>query len=317
MKNEIGGMKALDEFVAYCQREKNASAHTCAAYERDLRQMAEFMAREYRIFPCERLEDAEKISLSRVRRWLSESDFKPRTVRRKAAALRAYLKFLAKRKGVRAPDLSALSAPKIPKRLPAVVPAAEINRLLDREPDNDFVQARDRCMLEMLYGCGLRRGELVGLLERHVGADRLKVVGKGSKERIVPFGKAVAAAVERYRALRDAAGFSRAQAFFLTASGRPVYPVLVHRVVRRFLSAAPNLAKRSPHVLRHSFATHLTDAGCDLNAVKELLGHASLTATQIYTHNSPSRLKSVHRRAHPRGDGSNSMSQKPMRDGGG
>ena len=300
--HEISAMKAWEEFIAYCRHEKNASAHTCAAYERDLRQMNEFFGREYGLFPGDAAPDAEKVALSGVRRWLTEPGHQPRTRRRKAAALRSFFKFLAKRKGVRPPDLSPLAAPKIPKRLPASVPAAEMSRLLDGAPDDGFEAARDKCILELLYGCGIRRGELVGLLEKNVGADRLKVLGKGNKERIVPFGKAAAAAVERYRAARKEAGFGGEEAFFLTDKGRPVYPGLVHRVVARALDAVPDLPRRSPHVLRHTFATHLTDSGCDLNAVKELLGHASLSATQIYTHNTPSRLKSVHQRAHPRGD---------------
>ncbi len=295
-------MKAWEEFIAYCRHEKNASAHTCAAYERDLRQMNDFFGREYHLFPGDDARDAEKMALSGVRRWLTEAGHRPRTRRRKAAALRSFFKFLVKRKGVKPPDISPLVAPKIPKRLPVAVPYAEISRILDHAPDDGFEAVRDKCMLEILYGCGLRRGELVGLLNKNVGSDRLKVLGKGNKERIVPFGKAVAAAVERYRAVRKQAGFAATEPFFLTQKGKPVYAGLVHRVVVRALAGVPDLSRRSPHVLRHTFATHLTDSGCDLNAVKELLGHASLVATQIYTHNTPARLQAVHRRAHPRGD---------------
>jgi integrase/recombinase XerC len=309
-------MKAVEEFIAYCRHEKNASPHTCAAYERDLRQMHDFFAREYGIGPGEIREDAEKITMAGVRRWLTEPGHKPRTLRRKAAALRSFFKFLAKRHGIRPPDISSFRAPKIPKRLPVAAPASALNALLDHTPDNGFVAARDRCLLEILYGCGLRRGELVGLLDKNVAADRLKVLGKGGKERWVPFGRAVAAAVVRYRRERELAGYGDAENFLLTESGRPIYPGLVHRVVARALAAVPNLPRRSPHVLRHAFATHLTNAGCELNAVKELLGHASLTATQIYTHHTPGRLKAVHARAHPRGAG-DLMGQKPMRQDGG
>jgi len=199
--------------------------------------------------------------------------------------------------------VASLKLPRFEQKLPVFLKETETEHLFERvDFGDDFSGRRDRALLELLYGCGLRRSEIVGLRPENVDLyqRQLRIMGKGGKERIVPFGKAVAEAQQAYLELRQQLLAPDPAAFFLKADGQPLYPKLVYRLVQKYLAVVSSRTQLSPHVLRHTFATHLLDRGADLNAIKELLGHASLAATQVYTHNSISKLKSVYAQAHPR-----------------
>ena len=196
-------------------------------------------------------------------------------------------------------------APKTGKRLPVVVQAKEIAGLFEtiNAFSDDYSGRRDRLMLELLYSTGIRRSELMGLNLEDIDPVRrqFKVLGKGNKERLVPFGPELAGSVENFIELRGKTfPESSHRQLFLTDKGKPLYPKFVYNTVKRYLSMITTVEQRSPHVLRHSFATHLSENGADLNAIKALLGHSNLAATQIYTHNSIERLKEVYRQAHPK-----------------
>jgi integrase/recombinase XerC len=220
------------------------------------------------------------------------------------ASLRSFYKFLLKQGHLKSDPSQRLQALKTPKRLPQFVQEKDINLLFDHHKfENDFFGLRDKLVLELLYGTGMRRAELTGLDDGSInlGSHQLKVLGKRNKERIIPISKSVSALIGDYILARNEHfGISVAPKLILTDKGEPCYPMLVYRTVTKYLNGVVSLEKRSPHILRHSYATHLLNNGADLNAVKDLLGHSSLAATQVYTHNSLEKLKKVFQQAHPK-----------------
>jgi integrase/recombinase XerC len=241
-----------------------------------------------------------------IRNWMGEmleEGLAKRTLARKVASLSTWYKFLMREGLVKANPASRVKPPKFEKRLPSFLKDDSIDHLFEGEIfSEDFEGLRDKALFEVLYSCGLRRSELVGLQAADIdfSASTLKVLGKGRKERVVPFGSMASRAMKAYVRARENKGFGTSGAFFLTEKGEPIYTRLVNRIVEKYLKQVCSLKKKSPHVLRHTFATHLLDRGADLNAIKELLGHASLAATQVYTHNSISKLKDVYNQAHPK-----------------
>ncbi|RMG69231.1 MAG: hypothetical protein D6722_10845, partial [Bacteroidetes bacterium] len=226
-----------------------------------------------------------------------------RSLARKLSAAKTYFRFLQQRGLLDNNPAATVTVPRYDKPLPAFLKESEAEALLDgKHFPAGFEGARDRLMLELLYGCGLRRAELISL--RLADLDRygrtLTVTGKGNKTRRLPYGQHVATALDTYLEAAQAEDVSLDQALLVRPNGAPLYPKLVYRLVRQYVGQVASLAHRGPHVLRHSYATHLLDRGADLNAIKELLGHSSLAATQVYTHNSISKLKRVHNQAHPR-----------------
>ena len=292
----------LEKFVDHLAYEKRYSAHTVAAYQRDLAQFHGFLKE----FGMEKPEEAtDKV----VRRWmmkLMESGVGPRSVNRKLSSLRSFFRF-ARMVGVVSADPTALiDAPKTPKRLPEFVEEKGMHRLLDEMawPDG-WKGATDRLVLELLYQTGMRLAELLGLKVGDVDLSRntLRVFGKRQKERIIPIGDQMTASARHYLAERSTLlGVPQLNdAFLIDPEGKPLARRSVQRLVSYYLSTVTSQQKRSPHILRHSFATHMLEHGADLNAVKELLGHANLAATQVYTHNTVDKLRRVHAKAHPRG----------------
>ena len=292
-------------FLMYLEKEKRYSPHTLAAYADDLQQFSKFLAGH---------EDQGKGGLSAVDHLtvrlflgeLHEGGLARRTIARKLAALRSFFKYLSRRKVISTNPTLSVVTPRLERRLPTYVDEPSISRMMDL-PDCSTVEGvRDRAILEVLYGTGIRLGELIGLslADADLRNDTLKVTGKGSKDRIVPLGRMAKAAVKRYllrrgELTRGASGADE-DALFVTPHGRRFYPKGVYRIVNRYLGLVSELEKKSPHVLRHTFATHMLTRGADLRAVKELLGHESLSTTQLYTHISVERLKAAYAQAHPK-----------------
>jgi integrase/recombinase XerC len=291
----------IERFLDHLENVRRASPHTLLAYGRDLREVRDFL-RAGRDGAPGADPDVRAVDLEDLGRFLwreSERKRSPRTVARKVATLRAFWRFLRLAGAVDRDPTRSLSYPKLGRPLPALVPADELARLLDENLARpaDPRAARDRAILEILYGTGIRVGELVALSGSDVDGARglVRVRGKGRKERIVPIGRRALAA------LAALPGAGRGSAPLLRGrEGKALSARTVQRIVRRRLAEVSRSSRLSPHVLRHSFATHLLDRGADLRAVQELLGHRSLASTQIYTHVSRSRLFEAYRAAHPR-----------------
>lgn len=309
------------DFLAYLSLEKRYSPHTVQSYCLDLSQFFTYLHDEYGGIPF------ESVKASHVQSWLAlglegrkkAEDAHKRaqppamavTIRRKMSALKSFYKYALRKGAVKQSPMARVSGPKLPGRLPVfvdehVMEQVEANRAGEDLPlfGDDFAGNTQRIILRLLYHAGIRRAELTGLRDRSVDFSngQMKVLGKGNKERIIPLGPAVLAELREYIARRDELlpGYT-GEALLCLEDGRAVQPWYVYRTVRSALEQVTTLKKRSPHVLRHTFATHLMNNGADINAVKELLGHASLASTQVYTHNTIEKLRRVHRQAHPRG----------------
>ena len=287
-------------FSDYLSSERRLSEHTVKAYREDTLAFCKYCAEED-------VHDTDEVSSSLLRDWemsLMDDGIQPRSVARKIASLRAWNRFLRKQKILEKDLFLKINTPKVGKRLPVFFRESEMDNLLDNDevfPDT-FEGIRDRLIIEMLYATGMRRAELIGLKDNWVNRSErtVKVLGKRNKERIIPFGDELCEHIEKYISERDKILHNKTDKFFVTEKGSAIYPMLVERVVKRYLSLFSNADKISPHVMRHTFATHLLDHGADINAIKELLGHANLSATQIYTHNTIEKLKKTYKTAHPR-----------------
>ena len=295
------------KFESYISLEKGYSPHTLTAYLHDLDSLDTHLleSEEISLFDPKTI---TQIRHRRIRAWMGtllNQDLSARTVARKLSSVKSYFQYLQKSGVIEQNPAKALKLPAFEKKLPAFLKKSETIALFEGlDFPAGFEGARDCCILELLYGCGLRRAELIGLKQADVDLHERSIVvmGKGKKQRLLPFGKAVAASMTSYIQHAESQQISLQKAFFVRKNGLPLYPQLVHRIVQKYLSQISSLQQRSPHVLRHTFATHLLDQGADLNAIKELLGHKSLAATQVYTHNSISKLKSIHKQAHPRAE---------------
>lgn len=289
-----------DSFYHYIAYEKRFSPNTLTAYRKDLEQFTAFAEEVYGLV------SPEEVRHTHIRAWvvdLLSNDRSVRTIHRKLSTLKTYFRFLLARKVIERNPMLKVVTPKAGRRLPVSLQEEELRRLLEDVPfGEDFPGRRDRLLIELLYATGMRRSELIGLriADLDFPAGQLRVMGKGSKERLIPFGRNLGRRLERYLRLRKETFPEAGDRLLLTDAGRPLYPKLVYNIVRRYLSLVTTADQRSPHVLRHSFATHLSDRGADLNAVKALLGHSNLAATQIYMHNSIERLKRVYEQAHPK-----------------
>ncbi|GAB3541168.1 tyrosine recombinase XerC [Pontibacter brevis] len=291
----------MDLFFKYLQYEKRYSPHTLTSYYTDLGQFAQYLQQVYEIT------DAAEADHTIIRSWLLtlvQNNIQPRSINRKIACLRSYYRFLLAQQRIEVNPMLRIKAPKASKKLPAFVPEEPFNTLLDSFTfEENFEGQRERLILEFLYGTGMRLAELIGI--EHADVDRsakvVRVLGKGNKERIVPLNDSLLNSIDTYVAQKKQYFTDNNSAKLLvTNKARPLYPKFVYRVVKKYISLITTSEHNSPHVLRHSFATHLLNKGADLNAIKDLLGHASLAATQVYTHNSIEKLKSVFEKAHPK-----------------
>lgn len=292
-------MKEVEKFLEYLKYEKRYSKHTILAYENDLTQFTSFLEKDYEIV------DLNEVNSGMVRTWLvslMEAEVSARSVNRKITALKSFFKYALRSAWVKYNPMLKITSPKVSKRLPEYVEAEKLDMLLDQtEFNDDFAGRRDHLIIELFYGTGMRLSELLGLTVRDVNArnHQLKVTGKRNKQRIIPLFVELENRLLAYHKERDNIS-TDSEKLFVFENGNELYPVYVYRLVNRYLSKVSTRKKRSPHVLRHSFATEMLNKGADLNAIKELLGHANLSATQVYTHNTIEKLKAAYTQAHPR-----------------
>lgn len=292
---------SLTSFKDYLLLEKKYSKHTVNAYVKDLNDFTKFNQEHFNQL------NIDKANYSQIRSWIiSLVDFglENRTVNRKISSLNSYYKFLLKTESVKTNPLSKHKALKVSKKVQIPFSKAEVNKVLDEfNFDNSFEGIRDKLIIELFYSTGIRRIELVQLQLKDVDQANktLKVLGKRNKERYLPLLESVLDTIKAYLSKRNKLKKTvDKETLFLTKKGHKIYETLVYRIINNYFSKASTKIKKSPHILRHSFATHLLNQGADLNAVKELLGHSSLAATQVYTHNSIAELKKVYAKSHPR-----------------
>ena len=290
----------IDSFLDYLRYERNYSNYTIEAYSKDLRQFEEYVKlnKESVFVPGD-------VDADLVRSWivsLMDEKISPVSVNRKLSSLKSFFKFLMKQGSISVNPLRLITGPKTKKPLPYFVRDKEMELLLDGDGfDEDFEGVRDRLILEMLYDTGIRRSELIGIQDSDVdfGAMQIRVTGKRNKQRLIPFAEGLKNLIQAYTEVRNREVGSESGWFFVRKNGEQLSAGIVYTIVKKKLSEIPTLAKRSPHVLRHSFATSMLNNGAELNAVKELLGHSSLASTSVYTHTTFEELKKVYH-AHPR-----------------
>jgi integrase/recombinase XerC len=300
----------LERFIRYIKFEKRYSPHTVSAYQSDLDQFITYLNNPDKKDPAPEPEitHPSQVTHHLIRNWMVElmsHDITARSVNRKIATLRKYFKFLMQEGIITHNPASKINTPKIPKNLPVVVEDIKLTQMLD---DNevfspDFKGRRDKLVIETLFGTGMRLAELLGVKETDINIyeGTVKVLGKRNKQRIIPINSELKTLMAQYLELKKSENFNNnSQALVVTDKGADAYPKLIYLIVQKYLSYISTQNKKSPHVLRHTFATSLLNRGADLNAIKELLGHANLSATQIYTHNSVERLKSIYKQAHPK-----------------
>ena len=284
----------------YLRLERNYSERTIVAYGRDLEEFEEYFKK------TDAELDFKKIHSDNVRSWmvrLMDDGRSETSVNRKLSSLRSFYRFLLKRKELTVNPMQKVVGPKKKKPLPSFVKEKDMDRLLDEVSFGEgFEGCRDRLILEMFYATGIRLSELIGLDDADVdlSARLIKVTGKRNKQRLIPFGNELVEDLSLYIKVRNEELPQRTEAFFVLKDGRRMYPMSVYRIVKRNLSKVVSLKKRSPHVLRHTFATAMLNDNAELGAVKELLGHASLVTTEVYTHTTFEELKKVYEQAHPR-----------------
>jgi len=290
----------IELFLKYLQYEKNYSSHTALSYKTDLEGFATFVSVQKGNF------DPTEVDSKLIRQWiisLVDAGASPRTVNRKISTLKSFYRFLLRRGLASVNPAKTIKALKTEKKLPLFFKESELDRALDGTiiDEKDFETCRNLLIIAMFYETGIRLSELVNLKDSDVdlSAKTIKVLGKRNKQRIIPFGKKLHAHIIRYKTLRDEIP-NRDDTLYIRKSGEKMYQRLVYQIVHNEMTAQSSLSKRSPHVLRHTFATSVLNAGAELNAVKEILGHAGLAATQVYTHTTFEQLRNVYKKAHPR-----------------
>jgi integrase/recombinase XerC len=291
----------LTSFLQYIQYEKRFSPHTVTAYKGDLEQFADYLNVTYKI------NEIQEVNHTFIRSWmvsLMEAGITSRSINRKITTLKTFYKFLMKNGVVTANPMLKVQSPKQSKKLPVFVEESKMEMLFDKVDFGEGFEAfRDKLLMELFYATGMRLAELVNLKEQDIDLNgcTVKVLGKRNKERIVPFTNKMKQLFQEYLAEKRKEAFKNKSAIlFVTTEGKNIYPKLAYRIVNKYLSQVTTLDKKSPHVLRHTFATHMLNNGADINSIKEILGHANLSATQVYTHNTIEKLKTVYKQAHPR-----------------
>lgn len=300
----------IKKYLKYLKIERNSSDHTITSYQNDLTQLLDFASRNLE-------QDEESVDISQIDRliirlWLgelTEDGMARNTIARKVAAVRSFFKYCYKRSYISKNPAHLLIIPKKERRLPKTIQASEISEMMDLAHEDDPTTIQERAILELFYSTGIRLSELTNLdlKDIQVPQKQLTVFGKGSKQRIVPLGKKALDALENHLKHRSELFTSETtqsdkNALFLSVGGKRIYPRMVQRIIKKYLLKVSEVTQKSPHTLRHSFATHMLDAGADIRLIKEFLGHANLASTQIYTHTSVERLQKIYSQAHPRAE---------------
>ncbi|MEO6584379.1 MAG: tyrosine-type recombinase/integrase [Ferruginibacter sp.] len=291
----------IQQYLDHLTFQKRYARHTIVSYRNDLETCFAFINTQF-----SETESAQ-VKATYIKTWLAslkEGKMTSKSINRKISSLKSFFKFLLRNGLIKASPMATILSPKTGRRLPQYVETKDIDRLFTAiEFQDNWQGLTEKLLISILYNTGIRRAELIGLKESNfdVGNSTLKVYGKGGKERVVPISNALQAAIQNYLLLKEKS-FTEADRTVLLVKedGRPLYPKYVYLVVKKYLGFVTTIAKKSPHILRHSFATHLANNGAELNAIKELLGHASLASTQIYTHNTIEKLKDIHKNAHPK-----------------
>ena len=302
----------VNEFLEYIKVTRNYSLHTVISYENDLRQFTGYIVRSSDgkdSISKELQTDLNKLDLIFLKSYIADladpfarsKQYTRKSISRKISVLKSFYKYLYKKKYIFKNYSSSLIFPKQVKKLPSFLSEKELEKLLGEKYISE-VSILDKAIIELFYSTGIRLSELINLRVDNVNFPNrtIKVFGKGSKERIVPFGKEAEKAVRNYMSIREICDLNKSEYLFISSAGKKLYPMKVNRLIRKNLSLVTDIKKKSPHILRHSFATHLLDNGADIRAVKELLGHESLSTTQVYTHITPERLKKAYKQSHPR-----------------
>ncbi len=289
---------SVEKFLQYLQYEKNYSSHTVLSYKNDILQFELFLKTEFSE------NDITKATTEQIRQWIVDlmgSGISARSANRKLSALKSLYRFLIREGIVVQNPTKNIITPKTKKPLPMFFREKEVDDAINfAVVGNSFEACRDRLILDLFFETGIRVSELAGIKDTDFDANALRIIGKRNKERKIPVGNHLLNLVQEYKKKRDEEIETETNRFFVCANGREMYPRLIYNIVRKYMSQTSSLAKRSPHVLRHTFASTMLNNGADLNAVKELLGHANLAATQVYTHTSFEQLQQIYKQAHPR-----------------
>jgi integrase/recombinase XerC len=291
----------VEQFLTYLQHEKRYSSHTIQSYQTDLIQFEDFIRKTFDL----PLVEVKHVHVRDFMVYMMDNKVGENSIGRKLSTLRSFYKFLLRQNLISASPMTLVKAPKVPKKLPVFIEDAKLDLLLDSDEffDDSFPSVRDRLIIETFFGTGMRLAELLSLKEGDINFydSTIRVMGKRNKERVIPISKILAEQLKDYVKLKTLQNFdNKTGGLIVTNKGDEAYPAFVRRIVQRYLTYVSTQDKKSPHVLRHSYATSLLNRGADLNAIKELLGHASLAATQVYTHNSVERLKTIYKQAHPK-----------------
>ncbi len=294
----------IDSFLEYLSLEKKYALNTVTAYENDLISFRDFLATEFN------QENLSEVHYNQIRTWivsLVDLEISNRSINRKVSSLKSFYKYLQKTHQIEINPLSKHKALKVEKKIQVPFNSKEINQVINLVSDqSDFISVRNKLIVELFYSTGIRRIELINIKERDINLSEstIKVLGKRDKERYIPLLKSVSQTLKKYLKLKQEFSVGLEE-LFITEKGNKIYENLVYRIINSYFSRVSSKEKKSPHILRHSFATHLLNEGADLNSVKELLGHSSLASTQVYTHNSLETIKRVYNQAHPRSNKKN------------
>ena len=293
--------QSIQSFLDYLKFEKRYSVHTLTSYQTDLIDFIDFLEIQFGAVSL------KEINHSYIRSWLAyqkEKGLTSKSINRKISSLKSFFKYHLKNGAIEATPMAQVISPKIGKRLPVFVKEEDVRKLAEalNQSTDDWKSLNTKMLITIFYATGMRLSELIGLKEKQIdfSNSQIKVLGKGNKERIIPIGKEIVEMIKSYQKLKKNDFEKTDDTLLVTEKGKKMYPKYAYLLVKQILGQASTLDKKSPHVLRHTFATHLMNNGADLNAVKELLGHSSLASTQIYTHNTIEKLKDVHKKAHPK-----------------
>lgn len=297
----ISQQSPYNAFIIYLQVEKRSSKHTVIAYEADLRDFENFLINEFEINAL------SQVKPTHIRSWLASIKVEgstARTINRKISTLKSFYKFCLKRQYIGISPMAAIISPKTSVKLPQYIDVKDASIIFtDLLFENNFSGKLHEVILKLLYTTGIRQAELLSLREEDIDfiSCSIKVLGKGNKERIIPASATVLTVVKEFQLMKKEQGVGLSSTLFLCKeNGKPLYPKSLYNIVNQYLSKITSIDKKSPHILRHTFATHLSNSGADINAIKDLLGHASLAATQVYLHNNIEQLKDVYKTAHPK-----------------